>query len=202
MQPFIPVLDTCEARGHKFFKVEGQSQRCPFCMESGLMHARREVEYLRHYGNKDCTHMADQAMADNTLENLPVVAQYPGDPLDLAKAPFQLPVRMDGRCLVDASCELIAELDAASEEEKQAIQNLINANYAPNSGVRSFQGVGVGEVWQHNRKQTKYKVYDLTNTDSGKEDFQPTVSYTDGVKCYSRRIDVFLQKFTKIEDAH
>jgi hypothetical protein len=29
----------------------------------------REVRYLRHYGNKDCTHMADQAMANGELED-------------------------------------------------------------------------------------------------------------------------------------
>jgi hypothetical protein len=30
---------------------------------------RREVRYLRHYGNKDCTRMADEAMARNELED-------------------------------------------------------------------------------------------------------------------------------------
>lgn len=29
---------------------------------------RREVEYLRHYGNKDCTAMADDAMSKGTLD--------------------------------------------------------------------------------------------------------------------------------------
>lgn len=29
---------------------------------------KREVRYLRHYGNKDCTAMADEAMARGDLE--------------------------------------------------------------------------------------------------------------------------------------
>lgn len=28
----------------------------------------REIRYLRHYGNKDCTHMADRAMADGAMD--------------------------------------------------------------------------------------------------------------------------------------
>lgn len=31
----------------------------------------REVRYLRHYGNKDCTHMADEAMARGDMESPP-----------------------------------------------------------------------------------------------------------------------------------
>ena len=30
---------------------------------------RREIVYLRHYGNKDCTHMADAAMEESELEH-------------------------------------------------------------------------------------------------------------------------------------
>ena len=30
---------------------------------------QREIRYLRQYGNKDCTHMADAAMENNELEN-------------------------------------------------------------------------------------------------------------------------------------
>jgi hypothetical protein len=37
-------------------------------LERELAEAKREVMYLRHYGNKDCTHMADKAMADRTME--------------------------------------------------------------------------------------------------------------------------------------
>lgn len=29
----------------------------------------REIRYLRHYGNKDCTAMADAAMENNELES-------------------------------------------------------------------------------------------------------------------------------------
>jgi hypothetical protein len=30
---------------------------------------RREVQYLRHYGNKDCTHMADEAMKRGDMDS-------------------------------------------------------------------------------------------------------------------------------------
>lgn len=30
---------------------------------------RKEIRYLRHYGNKDCTRMADEARARNELED-------------------------------------------------------------------------------------------------------------------------------------
>lgn len=45
-------------------------------MEAGQLRGRlaqleREVEYLRHYGNKDCTAMADKAMADGTMDDTP-----------------------------------------------------------------------------------------------------------------------------------
>ncbi len=30
----------------------------------------REIRYLRHYGNKDCTHMADKAMERGDLDEV------------------------------------------------------------------------------------------------------------------------------------
>lgn len=36
-------------------------------MQSRIDELEREVRYLRHYGNKDCTHMADAAMERHEL---------------------------------------------------------------------------------------------------------------------------------------
>ena len=30
---------------------------------------RKEIEYLRHYGNKDCTAMADEAMEEGRMDD-------------------------------------------------------------------------------------------------------------------------------------
>jgi hypothetical protein len=39
-----------------------------FWQQLQLENARRELRYLRHYGNKDCTHMAEEAMRKRELE--------------------------------------------------------------------------------------------------------------------------------------
>lgn len=40
--------------------------------------ARREIEVLRHFGNKDCTHMADRALEIERAGGEPAMA---GDPV-------------------------------------------------------------------------------------------------------------------------
>lgn len=37
-------------------------------MREELFAYKREIAYLRHYGNKDCTAMADQAMEKGTMD--------------------------------------------------------------------------------------------------------------------------------------
>ena len=41
---------------------------CDYFNQRMIHHLEREVRYLRHYGNKDCTAMADYAMICNEME--------------------------------------------------------------------------------------------------------------------------------------
>ena len=37
--------------------------------EAEIEKLNREIRYLRHYGNKDCTHMAEQAIANGEMDD-------------------------------------------------------------------------------------------------------------------------------------
>lgn len=49
---------------------KGWSQRLKLWVAAQIeiYHLKKQVQYLRHYGNKDCTAMADQAMEEFALD--------------------------------------------------------------------------------------------------------------------------------------